>query len=189
MSLFYRILKQVEALYFSIDWNSHVGSGSTKFKRNFKRNTFIAQPHIAEQLENLDLTQINALLKGDLKIEFKAWVRKCESTITARNRLLEMYNLFGVSVLLDPVWSVDTLAAHPNGKFPRLYRAVAQHLASKHARSSGLRPTSRRPLLASLHRQALDVLLTLLSTVGNRDDTAHIRAFLADHPPTNIVGL
>lgn len=108
-----------------------------------------------------------------------AWIRKVGSLITARNRLLEMYNRFGAAVLLDPVWNVNTLAAHRSNLFSHVFRAVAERLAVVDG-------TAGFEFLVESHEHASRVLFLVVATMGSKDDAQYVASFLEDNPPANI---
>ncbi|EED82172.1 predicted protein [Postia placenta Mad-698-R] len=164
------IFKHLEAIHFAKDWNSQSGPGSKLAKTRFNKSVFSQLPHVVDQLGDLTPEEQDRLISGQLQGEYKEWLRRSETIITARNRLLEMYNLFGAGVLLDPVWNVDHLAAHRTPAFPKVFRLLAEHVA---------------PHMEIRHEQASHALLCLVGILGSDDDVAHVREFLHNHFPVN----
>ncbi|CCM06276.1 uncharacterized protein FIBRA_08526 [Fibroporia radiculosa] len=155
-------------LKFASNWNAITGSGSTRFKRDFNRAMFCEQPHVARQLDGKNAATRDALLAGPLKVELKQFIRRLQDVITARNRLLEMYNHFGAVVVVDLVWDVDLIRGSP--EFPRVFRAVAKSLRLPHR-------------LPALHGSARHVVLAILTVLGDRHDVLYADAFFdANHP-------
>ncbi|KAH9836512.1 uncharacterized protein C8Q71DRAFT_758292 [Rhodofomes roseus] len=166
------ILQHVEVLKFASDWCARTGKGSRAYKRNFNRSTFRQLPHIQPQLQGLSRKDIDNQLNGPLNTELTQWIRRNEPVITARNRLLEMYNHFGALILLDPLWDVAHLALHRSSTFADVYRALANATPAHDRRAR--------------HELASRVLLSVVATLGEADDAAFVQAFLRDYTPASM---
>ncbi|KAJ7430544.1 hypothetical protein B0H11DRAFT_2135205 [Mycena galericulata] len=107
---FLRILvDQLVALEFGIEWLSLSGPGSKKLKRLFYDTAYQALPQHAQFFAGLNAEEKTAQLLGEHQASYKSWRTSLEPQITARNRLVEAYRVFGVGIFFDPFWSVHSL--------------------------------------------------------------------------------
>ncbi|KAJ7081477.1 hypothetical protein C8R43DRAFT_1142977 [Mycena crocata] len=103
------ILQILAALQFSTMWNS-----KKKYDKTFfLHQAFVEAETLCEQFNHCsDATGFSELVKGTYQKEYDAWYAKFKRLITARNKLFAVYDLFGLSVMLDPFWSPSNLHEH-----------------------------------------------------------------------------
>ncbi|EPT01930.1 hypothetical protein FOMPIDRAFT_1119361, partial [Fomitopsis schrenkii] len=74
----------------------------------FYRNAFMQDPEFAHRF--VGLTEDAGKTKlSQLSRDFAKWRNRAGQLVSARNRLLKLYNMFGPAVFLDPTWAVQGL--------------------------------------------------------------------------------
>ncbi|KAJ7667901.1 hypothetical protein DFH06DRAFT_1322468 [Mycena polygramma] len=116
-----RIAEAIAAVEFGIVWEGQ--------PKSWKTSTFCAMfrdtAEHKDTFAGLDDEQADDLIKTDLKTQFKSFKDKLGFTITARNRLGEVYKKFGPHVFLDPLWSTDELHPHRRSEhFARVFNDI-----------------------------------------------------------------
>ncbi len=187
------VLKQIEVLKFACDWQAKTGPGSKNEKAKFYRTMFALQSDVQAVFSHLSDKEIGRLIKEKYADDFKLWKRRNEGFVTARNRLLTMYNLvrfvcttwdivltviiqFGASVLIDPVWSVDDLATRRSRSFMAVMMQVIEEIEEEGTLADMLSP---------LHKDSSRVLLDIIDSLLDRAGAmGHVRDFLRTTPPS-----
>lgn len=88
------VITQIENLKFAIDWSTKHPDNNSSLKSQKSaslKSLFTQQPAVKSRLQNA--SSPDNLWKAVLAAEFKTWKRKNEVVITARNRLLRLYDL------------------------------------------------------------------------------------------------
>jgi len=112
-----RLVKHIEVIKFAVDWDRLRGRGSVVFKREFARSTFLRLPHVHSVMKTLEGENASRVFTKQFSKEFEVWKRRQQLIVTARNRLLELYSVFGAGVLMDPTWCVEDLVLHRSKVF------------------------------------------------------------------------
>ena len=86
-------MKHIDILKFAVDFNSARGRGSKNKKARFYESLFAQQVHLHEHFTSLSEKETTVLIKQQYLDEYKQWKRKNEIVVTARNRILKLYNL------------------------------------------------------------------------------------------------
>ncbi|EPT02956.1 hypothetical protein FOMPIDRAFT_1047325 [Fomitopsis schrenkii] len=165
------ILYQVDNIKFAADWQECRGMpGGKKWASAFFKTAFIQDPNIAPEFLGLTgpATQrhFNALAP-----RFKSWRTATRHAISARGRLLRLYNMFGAAVLLDTTWAVDRLVnAHSRTFVPVLNNILATVV-----------PAQLPP-----HARARRALVRIITVLGGDAVAAHIQHFLDDYPAATV---
>lgn len=86
------ILAQIDHLKFAIDWQARREMpGGKKWATHFFKTTFLQDPDIAPQLDGLTSAAIEAKWE-QLQPTYKTWYNTARHAISARGRLLRLYN-------------------------------------------------------------------------------------------------
>ncbi|KIP09527.1 hypothetical protein PHLGIDRAFT_116321 [Phlebiopsis gigantea 11061_1 CR5-6] len=165
-----RVVHNVEALKFALDWRTISGPGSQVHKSRFYSHAFAAT--IAPQIPRGDDPRVYIAVYK--KQEYQLWKRDTvEPLVTARNRLLLLYNTFGAGVLCDPVWNLQDLASHASRDLPAVLiglsecRAVAEDLLVR-------------------HQNGVHTLLVALDELAGSRVRLFVHQFLTDNPPVGL---
>lgn len=165
------VITQIESLKFALDWNSQ------KHKAAFYRSMFVFSHPSAAKLRDATTQEILAACKGPYAAQYTQWKRKNEPLVTARNRLLRMYLLFGAPVLLDPVWSVSR---HRSRDFPAVLNHVCKSIPISIDEDGS---PSAALTLKPAHERSLDALRSLATFFAGPMLANMINDLITLHPP------
>ncbi|KAH9931909.1 uncharacterized protein B0H18DRAFT_988571 [Fomitopsis serialis] len=166
------VLRQIETIKFALDWQDRGAlPGGKKWISDFYKTAFIEDPAFVDEFQGITENAIKVKLR-ELEEPFKRWRNSARHTVTARNRLLRLYNMFGFGVLLDPTWEVNGLVRGRS----RLFVPVLDSLLS----------VVRKAEPADLPSQsdARRALIHIVTILGGDDIGVHVKRFVQDHPPT-----
>lgn len=94
------VLLQIETVKFALDWQRRLSAeGGRTFITAFYKTAFIANSPYADEFRGLGEAATEAKL-AQLKKPYTKWRSGAWKVVTARNRLLKLYNM--VSLLLPP---------------------------------------------------------------------------------------
>ncbi|KAI0071213.1 hypothetical protein K474DRAFT_1669222 [Panus rudis PR-1116 ss-1] len=172
-----RLFHSIEAIKFASDWSATVGSGSRNWKNTFYKTTFLRTANVSIDLGDAEIAN---LLSGDLKTEYSTWRRQQERKVTARNRLLHLYNTFGAGVLVDPFWNVDNLAGRHTADFRQVVDLIATHLPGTRGEDGQYTAAETR---RNLHRCGGKAAIAIARVLSGEPCAAHVRHFLHQYPP------
>ncbi|EPT03189.1 hypothetical protein FOMPIDRAFT_1047181 [Fomitopsis schrenkii] len=107
---------------------------------------------------------------SQLSRDFAKWRTRAGQLVSARNRLLKLYNMFGPAVLFDPTWAVQDLVRGRSALFvpvwDKLYAYIREH----------------QPKLPSVDR-AQRVLYPIMDVLGGKTIAQHVDKFIRRFPP------
>ena len=86
-----RITQAVEILKFAKDWNAPQGEGSKRAKSEFYIRAFQTSPPYIDMYRDVQENKRPHILE-EHKQAFATWKKRNEIVVTARNRLLSLYN-------------------------------------------------------------------------------------------------
>ncbi|TFY55391.1 hypothetical protein EVJ58_g8282 [Rhodofomes roseus] len=165
------VLRQIETIKFAVDWQARGAlPGGKKWISDFYKATFMQDPSFATEFQGLTEGAIKQKLQ-QLEPVFAKWRSSAGHTVTARNRLLKMYNTFGPAVLLDPTWQVNTLVRRRSRLFVPVMEEVSSRLQEE---DPGSLPS---------HSRACRALVHIMTVLGGKDVGRHVRQFVKDVPP------
>ncbi|KAI5893177.1 uncharacterized protein SCHCODRAFT_02537852 [Schizophyllum commune H4-8] len=106
-----RLIILVDTLEFGLRWQS---IGLTRTGRSVEKDEFYKAVYKNE---------------GGAAADFNKWKESViKPIVNGRNRLVDIYRKFGLLVLLDPFWSVKSLANNSRTKeFPKICRAILEN--------------------------------------------------------------
>ncbi|RDB18259.1 hypothetical protein Hypma_000477 [Hypsizygus marmoreus] len=160
------ILQNIENIKFASEWVKP-GEGRNEWRVKFFRLAFQDRhKEIFEELESHEKAQKMYELTGEFA-EFKAnW----ESTIAARNQLLDVFILFGASILMDPFWNMNNLGKHRTTNFRTLFTTFSTEMPRN---GSDIR-------LQALNQNNKQSFHRILRIVAGSDVAAYVVNFLED---------
>ncbi|KAL6306784.1 hypothetical protein BKA93DRAFT_139265 [Sparassis latifolia] len=189
-SCIYHILSQIETIKFARDWQARsFQAGGKAWVSKFYASVFQDDPKYKPGFDGLTWEARETRLEA-LDAEFKKWKRDNEHIVTARNRLLKLYNTFGAAVLVDPTWSVDDLSKRRSRDFPSVMQYIYAHIPitprlepgddedgdGKEGRSVSA--------LTALQTNTNRAVIRIVGAFGGPDVAQHVSKFLEAHPPT-----
>lgn len=169
----FSVLLQVETLKFAIDWSRKTGKGSKNEKTRFYKHLFLQQHDIAPLAKDKTARELDDLIETRFSESFTTWRRQHERVVTARNRLLQMYNVFGAGVLIDPVWNADRCRSQD---FPAVLGELCRSMPCGEANQAAI--------TYPLHRAAASVLLRMLKHLVSNETAEYVKAFIDHNPPS-----
>ncbi|EMD32911.1 hypothetical protein CERSUDRAFT_126425 [Gelatoporia subvermispora B] len=178
------ILTQIEALKFAYDWRAHDGQiGAKSWKTRFLVTTF--QDHSIYQPHFMDLdTEARRDKMQKFKPEFAKWKHAQQRAITARNRLIDLFETFGAAVLLDPTWKVAHLVVRVSPDFAAVMKLIYAHIPrlKAHLEDPTVPPS---PLLAQ-QKAARDTVLQVVRVLATPAVRDHVAMFLDKYAPWGV---
>ncbi|EKM55872.1 uncharacterized protein PHACADRAFT_121833 [Phanerochaete carnosa HHB-10118-sp] len=168
-------IQVIEILKFAMDWNGTRGEGSKRGKTQFYIRAFQNCPPYAEAYRTLGDKERRTVLE-EHKNAFATWKKRNEIVVTARNRLLTLYNAFGCAVIVDPFWRLDSMG----NRCSRSFTAVVERVYARMCDESE-DPAST---LKEHNKVAYTALKRIFTVVHSQQLAAKIGNFVKDHEPT-----
>lgn len=166
------LLIQIEALKFAQDW-----SLLSKLKKSsWYLDAFSKTDNIRGTAQGLPPKELKLFITSHHRQEYEGWKKLQQIRVTARHRLLLLYNVFGESVLLDPFWSVTQLGRTTSRDFPAVLDKVTSTALS----------VNQRPNLISLRLSGRLAFRATLSNIAPQRTVDFVSQFLDRHPPTAL---
>ena len=96
----------METIKFATEWQEHLsGKGVRKRITAFYRMAFMRDSDFSYHFEGLTESAVESKLK-ELTSEYNQWRNKIGRVVTARNRLLRLYDMVGCLPFIFPVTSI-----------------------------------------------------------------------------------
>ncbi|KAF7967905.1 hypothetical protein HWV62_32545 [Athelia sp. TMB] len=164
-SIAYNIFDKMDAILFSEDYNL-LGSNAAKAKWAKFRYASVTEGFVFPEIHN----EHDCLFNGTHKHKFAAWKSALSKTTTARNRLWNLYRLFGPMIILDPSWTLQALHDHSGASRHALFIAAGEALIEDRTPTDHLLSNS----LPGVER----ALTTIMETVAGPEAKARVESFL-----------
>ena len=181
-----RILLQIETIKFASEWQDQISSkGSRKSTSAFYKAAFICDSDFAHHFHGLVEPAVESKLK-ELTSDYNKWRNKVGKVVTARNRLLRLYDMvsisrsvlhtacdriqFGPAVPLDPQWDVQQLVYGRSRLFIPVWNALYYRIREENLKL----PSQRR---------VKQTLVCIMTALGGEPVANYISKFLEDYQP------
>ncbi|GJE91631.1 hypothetical protein PsYK624_077810 [Phanerochaete sordida] len=174
MSWVRRLVGQIEVIKFAVEWNAMEGKGTNKMKTDFYVEIYLQCPAVAVHREIIK-KDARGKLPQEFMQAFRRFRRDKEPSVTGRNHLLDLYNLFGAGVLIEPAFDARILGR--SRRFSELLERVHEELV--HDLQADIKDK-----LKELHEATTPVLLDLAQYLGSSQLRGDVSAFIARYPPT-----
>ncbi|KAH7913657.1 hypothetical protein BJ138DRAFT_1177941 [Hygrophoropsis aurantiaca] len=169
------LVRQVEAVKFAIDWNLRGDEvGGKRWKGKYFTKIFEEHPS-SKDLHPDDQDVYRAA--------FKKFKTKHERVVTARNRLLLLYDTFGVGILLDPLWDVGHIYTHRSRLFLQVFESLRHHISTATLSDSD---TFVKSILVERHPETTQALLHVAGCLGGMPGYEYVKTFVETFPPDII---
>lgn len=118
-------------------------------------------------------------IRKEHKAAFSQWRKRQEITVTARNRLLSLYNAFGCMVLVDPFWRIGTVGYGWSRSLTPVIECVYAELCGDDADASAILRVSHENAYASLSQ--------VFAAMHSQELADKIADFVRDNPPEFVL--
>ncbi|KAF9009465.1 hypothetical protein BDQ17DRAFT_1348150 [Cyathus striatus] len=181
------VVRTIETLKLAIEWETHDNSSAgRKWKQKYVLQMMLTEhPTFKEEYTNDDgELNVSARVSQSTNLVHKKFKKRHEKFVTHRNLLLLLYNIAGVSLLLDPFWNVPSEKG--GGRLPfrtSSLRPLLEHLVG----DIPLLETTGQPCTKAKHASDLEVLKGILDTLvidGTTTVSDYVQHFVDKFPPS-----
>ncbi|THU97237.1 hypothetical protein K435DRAFT_857755 [Dendrothele bispora CBS 962.96] len=114
---------------FACDYDAVTrGKGGRRRKQLITKTMFQLDPRYRDFFEGLSVQEEGQRMT-ELEEEFKRFRKELEQVTRGRNKLLEVYESYGMGVFLDPFWRIDNvLRTRRTAHFSRILAELPKHI-------------------------------------------------------------
>ncbi|KAJ7468539.1 hypothetical protein FB451DRAFT_1400915 [Mycena latifolia] len=141
------VLEQISCAEFAFAWKSLAGADSKLQKAAFYTAAYQDQPEHQSTFKDLTQEKRDELMQTLHAVSYEKWRKKTETHVTARNRWVDLFDTFGVALLMDPFWRVNALIPGKTScEFGILFKLLLDNIPA-----DGLREDANKIPIPQLH--------------------------------------